>query len=318
MLSPGGHLQLVVSPSSPDRQHGSLRGASLCDECGPSQITRPLCSLQPFIERSNELVRIGDSHLVDVLLAGSFSLGRVRATTPTFRASARTITHRGRSLLSFFSTLDAVDWIALIGGAVGVVGGIAGVIGAIASFNSNKIAKGARQDSKTANEFAAEANGISREANRIAVGANEISEESKLILKRSEAIQTERNDVDWEPSWEGPGKLVLTNGGQDEALGVKATVWVDGTKFDASAERVSGRGGRIEINPADLGHRFINEVLQTRRETGTSPLNIDQSMFLQIHVAFRVVWSTPLGQHRERESKSIPYSFDEVRADGSV
>lgn len=219
--------------------------------------------------------------------------------------------------MSFLSTLEVADWVALIGGAIGTLGGIAGILGAIASFNSNKIAKGAREDSKTANEFAAEANGISREANCIAVNANEISEESKLILKRTEAIQTERNDVDWEPSWEGPGKLVLTNGGQDEALGVKATVWVDDMKFEASTERVSGRGGRIEITPADLGHRFIDEVLQTRRETGTSPLSIDQSMFLQIYVAFRVVWSTPLGQHRERESKSVPYSFDEVRADGS-
>lgn len=201
---------------------------------------------------------------------------------------------------------DALAW---VGAVSGVVGGGAGLtFGLVAFFQartSNKLAQDARDLAQRGEQLGAEANDLARESNRVAVDARELAEEANTISRRGEARETELHDVRWVGHWEQPGRYVLTNKGEHEALRVNATVTVDGEEAHLRADSVPGKQSLVFDLP-----RARDQLLRERRElaaynrraargeVGDFPLHLPNAIFE------RVVWVTPLGKERIHDVKS--------------
>lgn len=201
---------------------------------------------------------------------------------------------------------DALTWIGAVGG---LVGGGAGLIFGLVSWrqsrSSNKIAHDARELAKSGHRLSTEANELSQESNRIAEAARDLAKEANSFSRRSEARETEVNDVRWVGCWEQPGRYLLTNRGKDEALQVNATVTVDGEEAHVRTESVPG-GESISFNFPGAHAQYLRE----QREIAAYERTVAANRFAHypIHMASnifeRVVWVTPLGKERLHDIKS--------------
>ncbi|WP_067671779.1 hypothetical protein [Nocardia miyunensis] len=186
-----------------------------------------------------------------------------------------------------------------------------------------RVAIQSKQESGKANQTSEQALGVANEANTIAY--------------RSEARETERHDVDWGWDWAGPGFLVLTNTGDDEAREVRADMTVDGETVTAREDAVPGRGGDLrfrfplaaarradEVRKRQEYEREITRQIENHKEaerqakerygvtlSARNPLQDDfQRQALatdeQMHRwSLRVVWVSPLGQPRTHEDEGF-------------
>lgn len=115
---------------------------------------------------------------------------------------------------------------------------------------------------------------------------------SLVLTHRTHGQATERNDVVWEPRWEFPGTLVLTNTGGDAAHHLRATVTADNERMVKEEIRVrSGEAVRIEF--PRLAARNAKFPLSISR-------NLDSALRLSpiiipIKTEVVVVWQTRLG-----------------------
>ncbi|MBH0121526.1 hypothetical protein I0Q12_19235 [Rhodococcus sp. CX] len=201
---------------------------------------------------------------------------------------------------------DVLAWIGAIGGLLGGGAGLGfGVSGFVQSRRANKIAQDARDFAESGHQLSSDANDLSREANRIAVDARQLAEEANTISMRAEARETEINDVRWVGAWKEPGRYILTNRGQDEAIGVNATVTVDGEEAHRRVDSVPAGGYlAFELPGArDQFRREQAEIAAYNRHTAAGRYAV-----YPIHMANtileRVVWVTPLGKERIHDIQS--------------
>lgn len=198
---------------------------------------------------------------------------------------------------------------------IAVVGVVLAAAGIALAIRAERVAKASRQLAERANQLSTESRNLAAESKRLAVEANELSEEANTLSRRTEARETERDDVVWEADWPAPGRYVLTNRGQDEAVRVRATIDVDGEELVAAAERV-GPGGTLTLNfPRSLQER-TRRAEELRRKLDPEPTLADT---WRVRVPYyhlpqsdwqlesgRITWETPLGQHRARDLQVSP------------
>lgn len=207
------------------------------------------------------------------------------------------------------------DWsivIAVFSLFVAVAGVGTAIWSLIRGGKANEFAKNAVEVARAANEFATVANDLSRESNGIAVSAKDLAEEANTFSRRAEALETERHDVAWEGSWEGPGRWAFTNLGDDEALDVRATLTVNGERSEARADCVPA-GGHIVLELPGAREELAKENRKMRRlkarghESG-SRMFPDYGLQADLHSAEmvrsmhafeeRLVWVSQLGRQR--------------------
>lgn len=195
---------------------------------------------------------------------------------------------------------------------VAVIGLVVGLAGVALALRANSIAKQSRKHAERANQLSAESRDLAAESKGLAVRANELSEEANTLSHRTEARETERNDVDWESDWPAPGRYVLTNRGQDEAIRVRATVDVDGDEQVIEADRV-GPGGTLTLEfpgPLEKRRSRLREIRREEAAARNSPFPTFQpmrGMFVDWpYVWERITWQTPSGKHAVYEPKSFP------------
>jgi hypothetical protein len=184
--------------------------------------------------------------------------------------------------------------------------GIAGfVTGAIAIV----VACLARRDARKANEIAAAANRISEEANGLSKEANDIS--------RSSADRAaESHDAYWQGSWVRPGVYELKNTGTSTTRNVRATVMVDGVEQVGTIEVLEpGEPLQLEFPTAAEAYaedqRAQQRYEQELHESRNPRVNNLGASFATHYptpptppmhgIHARVVWTTPLGAHKEQE-----------------
>ena len=201
---------------------------------------------------------------------------------------------------------DVLAWIGAIGGLLGGGAGLGfGVSGFVQSRRANKIAQDARDFAESGHQLSSDANNLAREANRIAVDARQLAEEANTISMRAEARETEINDVRWVGAWKEPGRYILTNRGQDEAIGVNATVTVDGEEAHRRVDSVPA-GGYLAFELPEARDQFLREQHQLRAAErhaaagryGHFPIGRAAT------ILERVVWETLLGKERVHEIQS--------------
>lgn len=201
----------------------------------------------------------------------------------------------------------------IVGIVTGCVGAVTGCVGIIYARYAHSDAKEALKQAQAANKLASDANLISAQANGIAVEANQLSQDANAISERSHAIQTERNDVDWEYDWEGPGRVRVTNIGEDEALNVHVRACCDDEVETAEGETV-GKDESLTL----MFHGARKEQIEYEAEVAENehhrdiPGKVPFAMVAAllnppiqpIHiVSIRVTWDTPMGSQRCRNLK---------------
>lgn len=116
------------------------------------------------------------------------------------------------------------------------------------------------------------------------------------IAERSEARQTERNDVVWESALVD-GAFTITNTGEDDALDVVAIFTVDGERHVQEAGTVLGRGGSIKFD--------LNDTISTMRESNSRRIQsaarsgIAYFPSSKLMIGDRVLWVTAAGVPRQ-------------------
>ncbi len=202
---------------------------------------------------------------------------------------------------------DIATWIGAVGGAGGM---IAGSVALVYAHIGKRAAQESGELARSVEESAREAVGLARESNGIAVDAKQLAEEANSIAARSEARDTERNDVHWQLDWKDPGAFELINAGRDEALNVHAVVRVDDWEQVQTAESVPG-GGRLAFFLPEARQEFLCEVAKRRarrvahqQSAFMAPAAAWESPAEFLHsVSRRVSWETPLGKQCVHDPK---------------
>ncbi len=196
--------------------------------------------------------------------------------------------------------------------AVAIIGCLIGAVGLVYAHLAYLAAKKSNQGSQRAEHLSAEAVCIARASNRIAVEANEAAQETNAIGARSEARETKRHDVRWDGDWPAPGRFVLTNRGEHEALDVKASIAVDGDEVKVRADTVPP-GGELTFEFPRVAYNIEYTRLQRATERRT-PL----SEFLRppgeghVYLWRDIVWYTALGRQQiDRSEQSEMYDLSE-------
>jgi hypothetical protein len=191
---------------------------------------------------------------------------------------------------------------------IAAIGGLTGIGSLVIAARANRIAQQSREDARRANQIALDANIISAEANGIAVNANKFAEEANTIARLQDARTSERNDVVWDGNWPEPGRYVLTNNGQDEAIRVHTVVAVDGNEKQAVSDHI-GPGESLIFAFEAAANQIDNKVKQRRRENAERPFGLATNglhyLEFGVGVSYRVTWVTHLGTPHVDKSKVI-------------
>ncbi|ORM18308.1 hypothetical protein [Prescottella equi] len=198
-------------------------------------------------------------------------------------------------------------WLGTIGG---VLSGVCALVFGILAFRhakaANLLAQDASDTAKRGEKLGADANNLAAESNRIAVDARQLAEEANTISTRAELRDTEVNDVRWVGRWEEPGRFLLTNRGEDEALRVKAAVTVDGEEATATADSVAGGESLVFDLPGARNqfHRERAEMIRYEQAVARGDFAVPYPVAMPNTILERVVWVTKLGKERVHDIKS--------------
>ncbi|WP_420733146.1 hypothetical protein [Brevibacterium luteolum] len=195
--------------------------------------------------------------------------------------------------------------------AVGAAGFVTAVLSVRAARKSNRVAELARQEAQTANELAREANTISRQSNSLAVDANKLSEHANTLAERSIAMTAERNDVRWELHWKDPSEVLVVNRGDDEARGVKATVYIDGNEYTGRADLVPTNVA-IPIKIGTEGDKLMAEYREGLAASQRHPYGLGDPGIHLLTAQMHVVWFTELGQQLTYRSDPTFFAPDNI------
>lgn len=166
---------------------------------------------------------------------------------------------------------------------------------------ANTIAKQSLELAQADHEESKKGTALAAEGNRIGVKGNQLSENSYAISERTAALQFESHDVAWETSWEGPGRVRLTNTGKDEARNVRVRL-THGDEVQLAERDTVHAGGSIDLEfpgarQEELAHEAARAEYERQRELGRWDLAAPVGV-LYLPLGGRVAWQTALGGDR--------------------